>query len=499
MEPPPSVEVVIDGPGAVRTPHGDLCRGTCREYFAYGTDFVLEAVVTEGVTFTGWEGACEAPGEPFCTVTQPGPITAHFRGGGARRLWRFGGAGTDGDLSPPRVATTRAERYPWVTDGTPVALSFSFSGDMMLLDEPLATAGADSSVITLFQDNGDLLWHRIVDTPGPDVVADVSFGPLSSPFVGYPEHLLVGVTGASGFDSGCGAVAVDAFVASFAATDGSCEWVQTVEASGGGPLFVDIGSVFFVTGHSPSGHVSMGGVTRVATRFAAVITADEGVVWLRGVENLMAAAGVYRSLFVASGAASPQGASLTIERIDLEERVGLKIEFEVPALLDVTSMVADREGGFYLAGRLDAAPTTEVQLGQVSLTAVADDNTFLLRLNRDLQPTWGRLWGDSGQSAPRVTLGQGRHPVISATFDRSEDGTSWVPGPKVAQLDRTDGSTRWMTLLATDPAGSAVITDVDSNEDSLHVTGTYAATLAVGNMTVTSAGETDVFLLKLAP
>ncbi len=163
------------------------------------------------------------------------------------------------------------------------------------------------------------------------------------------------------------------------------------------------------------------------------------------------------------------------------------------------AIALDDLGNVYVAGSNDGA----IDFGQGQIYAVSASDSFLAKLDADGTPLWGYGYAsDMAQSVSALAVDSSRNVILVGGFQGSVDfgaGDLTSAGNTdvfVVKFD-TDGVFQWNKQFGDVSSQTATGVDVDP-DDNIVVCGTFFGSVDFGGGGVTSAGFADVFLLELA-
>lgn len=164
----------------------------------------------------------------------------------------------------------------------------------------------------------------------------------------------------------------------------------------------------------------------------------------------------------------------------------------------------DSKGNLLIAGTFEGTLTFDVEL-----KSKGSQDIFLVKLDPDGVPLWSRRFGGSDKDESGA-LGRGPNVAVDAAgnvllagavMGKADVGNDPVPGtdidsdPVVLKLD-ADGEVLWSKRFTGAGNQKAWSVGVDA-EGSAFVTGEMAGTVDFGGGELTSAGDADLFVMKL--
>jgi hypothetical protein len=167
----------------------------------------------------------------------------------------------------------------------------------------------------------------------------------------------------------------------------------------------------------------------------------------------------------------------------------------------VHAVATDGNGDVVIAGEVEGT----LKLGNFTLTSAGLVDAFVAKLDKNGSVVWAKRFGDAfNQAALGVAFdGQGNvlvtgYYVGTINFGSSSHISAGGSDVFVAKLAGQDGAASWSKSYGSgndDQIGTAI--SVDSGNSPV-VTGFFTGTMSIGGTNVTSAGQVDVFVAKLA-
>ncbi len=153
---------------------------------------------------------------------------------------------------------------------------------------------------------------------------------------------------------------------------------------------------------------------------------------------------------------------------------------------------ADDDGNSYATGIFSGS----ISFGGTSLSAAGDQDGFLVGYNPDGTLRWARRFGGSGADAGYgvETDATGNVYVVGEYVGSADFGGTTINGGGgfVASWD-PDGELRWAHSIGGLRAERIVV----RQDGELYVVGAFRGTLSAGETSLTSAGEQDIFVLRI--
>ena len=163
-----------------------------------------------------------------------------------------------------------------------------------------------------------------------------------------------------------------------------------------------------------------------------------------------------------------------------------------------TGIAVDSSGNSYITGYFNGT----VDFGGGDVTSAGDSDIFVLKLDSSGTFQWVKTFGgtsvDYGQG---INIDSSGNTYITGYFGETVD----FGGGDVTSAGSTDifvlkldssGTFQWVKTFGGTSADFGIGIDVDSSENS-YVTGHFSGTVDFGGGDVTSAGNYDIFVLKL--
>jgi hypothetical protein len=445
--PPPktvaNLTVTAAGTGTVvSSPPGITCPGTCAADFPIGSAVTLTASSTAPISFAGWSGACAA-GRRDCELSldADATVTATFAMAGEKRWLLTAGAAS---------TTTASNAHAIAARGGDLVLVGRVNGVTSVGGMPTTAAGL---LIARLDSDGKAKWVKSI--PGPAALE----GALDAAGNVYVAGFFDAPT-----DFGAGEVApnassTDAFVAKYDGETGAYLWAKPL-----GGTFFDFATALAV--EPETGDVLVGG------SFSRTVNFGGG--------DITSAGGDTDDIFVARYAAA-NGAYVwakTFGNASNEQLYGL---------------AADGSGGVGLAGTY----TGTMMMDSMLLPGNAQSNGVFAKLTTATGAVQlaKPLGGANTDSAHNVTVDRAGNWLVVGRYTVPADvGGAPLPAGQTFVAKYTPaGAHLWSRGLT----GQALRVAVDSFDDAV-VAGNFTGTFDLSGATLSSAGMSDAFVVKLA-
>ena len=510
-----TLDVVPTGSGfgsVASMPMGITCGATCSAPFADGTNVTLVATPSAGSVFTTWGGDCSGGGTCMVTMDAMQSVTAEFtQGGGPIEWWKhFGGSAPDVSYG---IATGPSGE---------VAATGYFFGTVGFGGQALVSGQTSAGFLTVYSTDGTYQWGKSLAATGPVVPSgvsidgsgnvivtglfqgDASFGGATLTSAGeadifvakyspagthiwskrfggvlYDQGIAVATNAAGDIavggdfrgtvDFGGGAVTSngdgDAFLMKISGQDGAYVWARTFGGTVGDDSVQDVG-------------VTTGGdVVMIGDAVGSVNLGNGNVAGIGGTDVVI---GRY---------ASANGSHVWSKRTGgAIQDAGRGIAVDAAGDVLVT-------GGFELSmnlgtGALTSAGSYDVFMAKISGAGVTQwahrygDIDSQVAVDVGVSPTGdlaitGALFGTINFGGPDLTVASNETGIFAAKFDASGAHLWSEAFTGTGGADTSD--------IKLDPLGAAVIS------------GNLVGDIQFGGVTETSAGNSDVFMLKLGP
>ena len=165
---------------------------------------------------------------------------------------------------------------------------------------------------------------------------------------------------------------------------------------------------------------------------------------------------------------------------------------KIDAGSNVNSRVAvDAAGNAYLTGYFDSTIT----LGTTTLTTTGRD-AYLVKYDAQGTSQWVRRGGTTGTSAGSIATDAGGNVLITGDYETSVafGGTPLTGGGVFFYQISPTGAVLVATRIANRGSSRGLTTD---NSGNAYVVGSFTEPTTFGTTTLTSAGDSDIFLCKL--
>jgi Beta-propeller repeat len=434
-------------------------------------------------------------------------MPASIHGASSGFALSFGGSGVDQSHAIAKDTTGN------------VYVAGGFQGTVDFGAGPLTSAGGTDIFLLKLDANGTPLWSRRFGGAGDDVGYGVAVDGSGN------AYLTGSFQGAVNFGSGLLASAggADAFVLKVD-TAGNTLWSRSFGAAGddvGNGVAVDGAGNAYLTG-SFHGAVDFGTGALASAGgsdvFVVKLDSNGNTLWSRrfggsadGVGNGVALDGsgnpyltgsFHGAVDLGSGPlASAGGADIFALKLDTTGATVWSRAFGGPSDDLGSSVAVDGSGNAYLTGSFQGA----VDFGAGPLTSAGGTDIFLLKLDPTGSPSWSNVYGGpSNDLGSAVTLDGTGNAYLTGSFQGLVDfgaGPLASSGGMDVFLAKVDSN--GATIAAQDmggaaaDAGQAVVPDTSGNA---YLTGYFSGTASfnTGSNTVslTSAGNSDVFVVK---
>lgn len=530
----PRISVALDGAGRVASqPAGLDCGATCEASFPRGTSVVLEAIPGERQYFAGWSGGCGGT-QPRCTLTVDlsVTVTATFRAAAELSL-TFQGDGQGRIHAAPGDTTCDDDCSLFVPPGTDVTLTAepagggtfaSFSGACTTAESTCALrVDEERSVAARFVAPGGLVWARRFGRETTDrgfgAAVDAQGAVLTTGYFDSPQA-----------DFGGGPLqnrgGDDVVVAKYRGGDGSHVW----STSFGGPsderglaVAVDGAGDVYVTGFFQDS-VSFGRV-RLASRgardiFVAKLSAASGeVLWADGFgtkqsdqgmgitvgkDGQVLVTGFFLGDLSVGGAKLQGNGNRDVLVTKLAASDGHPIwarsfgDADDDQGLDIS---ADAAGDILLTGFFSNRPV----FGATELRSHGAQDLFVAKLGADDgHAIWASGFGSSDVDEGIAVAGTpDGHVALTGYFHGTDDlgsirlTSAGDDDVLVAKLDGATGNPVWARGIGAAGSDEGLGLAVQSSGDVV-VTGYFSGTVDFRGAALTSAGDKDIFVTRLA-
>ncbi|MEM1043348.1 MAG: T9SS type A sorting domain-containing protein [Bacteroidota bacterium] len=421
-----------------------------------------------------------------------------------------GGGGLEEDVARGLALSPEGDRY----------ITGIFEDVATFGEASVTSIGGNDFFLVKYGPAGDVLWARRGGTNANDFAAEVAVAPDGG------VYLVGSFNGSATFDGGANpdvllisAGGFDIFLAKYD-IDGTIQWVQQGGGAGqdvGRDLAVDDSGNAYVAG-SFEGDGNFGGrmVTSAGESDALLVkyAPDGSVAWARrsgggqddagyGVavtpDGTAHVSGVFRSTaqFGPLSRQSLGGADVFVAQYDASGEVAWATRIGSPED-EVTrggGIDLAANGTVYVHGGFDGTIT----IGSDVLTSLGMADVFVARINRSGDPAWARRGGGDGDDAPNALNVFGNGVLITGAVEGS-GSFSEVPFTTQAQdayfaVFDIAGNLFDLNILGGpgDDVGTAI--DSDASRAQFSVAGLFEETAAFGSLELTSAGETDAYLV----
>jgi len=460
-EPPPrlTVGMVGNGTGTVTSnPSGIACPGDCDEAWAAGTTVTLTATPAQGSTFAGWSGACSGTGA--CTVTVAGAqsVSARFVRPGSSCDWSYQVSG------PGRDAVTGVALEPG-------------SGRILLVGTLSGSIPLAGGSVAATEQYGNLA-AMVLDATGTTLQSSFSRGStqpvgvvLSGKGAWMPGgDIALGVQVSGSLDFGGGATLVQSsawrtYAAAYS-TAGTLKWVRAGGKTSDSYLFE---SLHGLAVDPATGAVVLGSKYEEDDTFGTATTYTH--------------AGFGDAMVAHLGAASGQ--------VDWIRTAGAADPDQVHAVAVGPSGNVAFAGAFRGAADFGGGAFSSSQGFSGVVGSYASNGTF--QFNRAI---------DNG-SARGVAVASNGDLLVSGALWGTADfgGTVKTPaGATDAFVARytASGALVWVRLLGGAGGDEAGALALDPNTGDVWVSGRFSQSVSFDGAPVTSAGQSDIFVVKLS-
>jgi hypothetical protein len=476
------LKVTLDGSGAgvVTSEAGPIdCGPTCEHAFAFGTKISLSAKAAVGSVFAGWSAACSGVGQCELTMDAPRAVVATFNKvevpvTNHSLVVTKGGSGAGTVVSSPAGIDCGATCTASYVEGTSVSLTatadpgstfLGWTGDCTGLGACVVTLSAPRTVTALF------------DKPAVEKQCEwaMSFGGINddrgqSAWVDPSGNVLVGGVFRETVDFGSGPVASaandDGFVIKYTPT-GQYAWSIPFGSIGNDGLNA-------ITSDK-QGNVYVAAYYSLPLTFAGVSVGTNGQQ-----DGLIAKL-------------NPDGTPVWVKTLGGTGRdspVGIAV---------------DAAGNVFVSGMIES----NLPFAGQSLTTKGFSDAFLVKYAPDGTELWAKTFGGTGMDLGHTIAldKQGNVFLIATTFvvplfgvPVDMGGGPLMGGGKydffLAKYDN-DGKHLWSKVFGGPEEDWAWALAVDSAGDLL-VAGNFMGNLDTGSAKLVSAGDADIFLMKLS-
>ncbi|MBT7853713.1 MAG: hypothetical protein HN675_10365, partial [Opitutae bacterium] len=164
------------------------------------------------------------------------------------------------------------------------------------------------------------------------------------------------------------------------------------------------------------------------------------------------------------------------------------------------TVATDSKDNVYVAGNSKRT----FSIGNTSLPLKGSSSIFLVKLDSDGQPVWGKTIGSDGWEWPGGIATDPQDNVILAGFHRATIDIEGTTLPHMGETDillakyNSSGNLLWATGFGTEGEEwpKEVATDAGGN---IYLTGRYSGAISIDGHTLDETEGTDVFLAKFSP
>lgn len=530
----PRVSVALDGDGRVSSqPAGLDCGATCEASFARGTSVVLEAAPGERQYFAGWSGACSG-NAPRCTLTADlsVSVTASFRPATELAL-TFEGDGQGSVHAAPGDVTCTDDCSVFVPPGTAVTLTAqatgggtfaSYSGACVTTESECVLAVDEAtSVAARFVAPGGLVWARRFGRETTDrgfgAAVDAQGAVLTTGYFDSPQADFGGgpLTNRGGDD---------VVVAKYRGGDGSHEW----STSFGGPsderglaVAVDSAGDVYVTGFFQE-TVAFGRFTVKSAGardiFVAKLAGESGeVLWAKAFGTKQSDQGMGIAI-ARDGQALVTGfflGDLQVGGAKLRGNGNRDVLVTKLAASDGHPLWARNFGGADDDQGLDVASDAAGEIlltgffsksagfGSTELESHGAQDLFVTKLGgNDGHAIWASGFGSSDVDEGIAVAGTpDGHVALTGYFHGTDDlgpirlTSAGDDDVLVAKLDGATGNPVWARGIGAAGSDQGLGLVVQSSGDVV-VTGYFSGSVDFRGTALTSAGDKDIFVTRMA-
>ena len=157
----------------------------------------------------------------------------------------------------------------------------------------------------------------------------------------------------------------------------------------------------------------------------------------------------------------------------------------------------DAAGNSYTTGAFEG----NMMVGTTTLTAVDQQNMFVIKLDASGSPLWAKSFGGSRNEGNGIGVDAAGNSYTTGAFSGNMMvGTTTLTAVGqqdmfVIKLDAS-GSPLWAKSFGGSGEESGIDIAVDASGNS-YTTGSFLGSMTVGNTTLTAVGNTDMFVIKL--
>ena len=339
----------------------------------------------------------------------------------------------------------------------------------------LTSAGSYDSFIAKYDSSGALVWAKGVGGTGTDIGNAIQVDSSGNSYVtGY-------FSGTADFDPGAGTTNLtsaggnDTFIAKYDSS-GALVW-----AKGIGGTSSDIAA---------SMQIDSGGNSYLIGTFQGTADFDPGA----GTTNLTSAGG--NDVFIAKYDST--GALVWAKNVG-----GTSSDTG-------SSIAVDSNGNSYVAGTFEGTADFDPGAGTTNLTSAGDTDLFIAKYDSTGALVWAKNAGgtDTDQAAS-VTVDSSGNSYVTGIFTGTADFDPGAGTTNLTSAGETDayiakydssGALVWAKNVGGTGFDRAASITIDSSGNS-HVTGNFTGTAdfdpGAGTKNLTSAGDNDIYLLKL--
>jgi len=231
-------------------------------------------------------------------------------------------------------------------------------------------------------------------------------------------------------------------------------------------------------------------------------------------DNIVKFGGTQATVTLASGSSLtvlvPAGATSNTISVTLSSNTAITASpFQValeaigdggPDFDEGSAVAADNLGNVFVAGSFEGT----ANFGSTPLTSAGSDDIFIAKYNANYDLVWVKQFGGAGSDNVRsITIDANGVPFISGDFVGTVSFGSTTLNSVggidafVAKLNST-GDCIWANQIGSSVTDDALSVKTDASGDVL-ATGMFGGQLTIGTTTLTSNGQTDVFLIKYDP